>query len=52
MKQHFERNLNIFIFKELLHQDFKFVTQETFLKIQNEKLFTSYIDVNKKDYCK
>ena len=48
MKQHFERNLNIFVFKELLHEDFKHVTQENFLKIQNNKLFTSCIDVNEK----
>lgn len=48
MKNHFERNLNIFVFKDLLKNDFKKIKDETFIKIKENKFFTSFVDVNEK----
>ena len=48
MREHFKKNLNIQIYKDLLHEDFKMLSDETFNSLQKNKLYTTTIDINQK----
>ena len=50
MKNHFKKEQNIHIFKELLEKDIKSMKKEIFEKIKKDKFYISTIDINKKKY--
>ena len=48
MRAHFKKNLNLHVYKELLHEDFKILSDKTFNILQKNKLYTTTIDINTK----
>lgn len=48
MRAHFKKNLNLHVYKQLLHEDFKILSDKTFNILQKNKLYTTTIDINTK----